>query len=151
MDHNGEMRTELCVKPTAEVARHRTRFLPVTYGFYDALRGPETFPAIDLPSSTEPLQNLIPMDVEVSWTAVHYRRRASPGIDARAAADENPVVENPQWRWWHGDIVDTRTVNLTDDEYDEPESPKILEDEEIREKRLQGKARWLWRAWYSII
>lgn len=49
---------------------------------------------------------------------------------------------------WH-DIVDTTTVDLTRDEYEEDATDKA--DDELRAERLKGQVGLLWRLYYWVI
>lgn len=47
------------------------------------------------------------------------------------------------------DLVDTLTVDLRRDEYEEAALDKV--DDELRESRLHGRAQWLWTLYYWIV
>ena len=49
---------------------------------------------------------------------------------------------------WH-DLVDIHSLDLKRDEYQEVEEDRI--DDAQRQKRLEGRARWLWRAYYWVV
>ena len=49
---------------------------------------------------------------------------------------------------WH-DLVDIHSLDLKRDEYQEVEEDRI--DDAQRHKRLEGRARWLWRAYYWVV
>lgn len=46
------------------------------------------------------------------------------------------------------DLVDTKTVNLTRDEYEE--EPEDVADDQKREARLKGRRGWAWRVFYAV-
>ncbi|KAF4599728.1 hypothetical protein EYR40_006827 [Pleurotus pulmonarius] len=48
--------------------------------------------------------------------------------------------------WWHSDLVDVHTVDLKRDEHEEGEEDKA--DDEQRRRRMDGKAKALWRCYY---
>lgn len=47
------------------------------------------------------------------------------------------------------DLVDTLTVDLRRDEYEEAAVDKA--DDELRERRLHGRVQWLWTLYYWIV
>ncbi|KZT65962.1 hypothetical protein DAEQUDRAFT_675950 [Daedalea quercina L-15889] len=50
-------------------------------------------------------------------------------------------------RWF--DLVDIQNLDLKRDEYEEEEADRI--DDATRQKRLEGRAGWLWRLYYWIV
>lgn len=52
-------------------------------------------------------------------------------------------------KWYTSDLVDVNTVDLFRDEYEEALIDEVVNAD--REKRSQGKARWLWRVYYWLV
>ncbi|PCH43551.1 hypothetical protein WOLCODRAFT_138428 [Wolfiporia cocos MD-104 SS10] len=63
------------------------------------------------------------------------------------ATSTTPLLRR-KYQWKLHDIVDTSTVDLQRDEYEEGEIDKA--DDEEREKRLHGRAGLLWRVYYWV-
>lgn len=81
----------------------------------------------------------------VAWMLI---RRPDPNIPAPASSLSSA---SPGWRreWWKSDLVDVNTVDLTRDEYTEDHVDSVGDDK--RDKRYQGKTRWLWRVYYWVV
>jgi len=82
------------------------------------------------------------------YTAWMLIRRPDPNIPAPTSSLSSA---SPGWRreWWKSDLVDVNTVDLTRDEYTEDHVDSVGDDK--RDKRYQGKTRWLWRVYYWVV
>lgn len=59
-------------------------------------------------------------------------------------------LERKRWaKWWYNDIVDTQTVDLRAEEYEEAEVDRV--DDAKRRERLSGQLGWGWRIWYWVV
>lgn len=84
------------------------------------------------------------------YVAYMLLRRPDPVEPTRPGADTGEREAPIRRRVWYSDLVDTKTVDLTRDEYEEEEEDK--HDDDKREQRL-GSGRWrlLWRLWYLVV
>ncbi|KAL1747088.1 amino acid permease-domain-containing protein [Schizophyllum fasciatum] len=65
-------------------------------------------------------------------------------------ADVPEGETHSRYRVWYSDLIDTKTVDLVRDQYDEEEEERV--DDEKRTRRLQsGRLRYLWRLWYWVV
>ena len=81
----------------------------------------------------------------IAWMLIG---RPDPNIPAPASSLSSA---SPGWRreLWKSDLVDVNTVDLTRDEYTEDHVDSVGDDK--RDKRYQGKTRWLWRVYYWVV
>lgn len=66
----------------------------------------------------------------------------------RQTEDERKGQRWARW-WWYSDLVDTRTVDLRAQEYEEEDVDRV--DDAKREDRLRGKLGWGWEVWYWVV
>ena len=56
----------------------------------------------------------------------------------------------PRRRIWYSDLVDTKTVDLQRDQYDEEEEERTADEK--RDRRLEsGRLRYFWKVWYWVV
>ncbi len=72
------------------------------------------------------------------------------GVSTAVASITTPLLsaQSTGVHWRFHDLVDTETVNLHRDEYEDNEED-IVDDEE-RKARLGGDKRWLWSLYYWL-
>lgn len=59
-------------------------------------------------------------------------------------------MKDQRWpKWWRNDIIDTETVDLRAEEYEEVEVDRV--DDTKREARLGGRMGWGWQVWYWVV
>ncbi|KAI0082044.1 hypothetical protein K474DRAFT_1655974 [Panus rudis PR-1116 ss-1] len=125
------------------------------------------FSAVDFVSFYIELPVMLVMSV--GWliarklTVARHKRPSSPPPPAASSSEQGPPESLPtpsttkvrgiyarvqEWRWKYLDLVDTRSVDLYIDEYQDRVSDKL--DDEKMNRRLSGKAGWLWRLYYII-
>lgn len=112
------------------------------------------FSAVDFVSFYIELPVMLVMSF--GWLLVKWPSRRRPATDEAPAQPPLPATASTplisarrfRWRWIYHDIVDTRTVDLHRDEYQEQEEDRI--DEE-REARLKGGKKVLWKLYYAVV
>ena len=75
-------------------------------------------------------------------------RRPDPNIPAPTTSLSSAPSRSRR-KWWKSDLVDVNTVDLMRDEYAEEYVDSVGDDE--RDKRYNGKVRWLWRVYYWVV
>ncbi|KAL1756244.1 amino acid permease-domain-containing protein [Schizophyllum commune] len=77
-------------------------------------------------------------------------RRPDPLDPARLGADVAEGEARPRRRIWYSDLVDTKTVDLQRDQYDEEEEERTADEK--RDRRLEsGRLRYFWKVWYWVV
>lgn len=82
----------------------------------------------------------------IAWLVVKRSSRLPT-----SSSESGPLLHTtaPQMTSQYHDFVDTRTVDLRRDEYEEDEVDKV--DDEEREGRVRGRYRLLWRLYYWVV
>jgi hypothetical protein len=74
----------------------------------------------------------------IEQTPVHPPTASTPLISAR----------EKRYRWWHSDLVDTKTVDLMSDEYQESGIEQM--DSGERESHVEAQTGWLSKIYYWL-
>lgn len=106
-----------------------------------------TFVAVDFVSFYIEIPVMIVM--YVGWVLL---KRAPKLVGAKTGDQTSPLavggLDPHSKSRWH-DLVDTKSVDLKSQEYEEVEEDRI--DDATRQKRLSSRAWWLWRVYYWVV
>lgn len=84
----------------------------------------------------------------------HTRESPSPEEDPTSLsvisqAEDERKAQGWTGRWRYSDLVDTKTVDLRAQEYEEEEIDRV--DDAKRQERLGGKLGWGWEVFYWVV